>query len=186
MSRASDKRERLVDSAKTLIHKQGFSQTSLADIAHDSGVPLGNVYYYFKTKEDIASAVISQHHEGEKRMLRGIENAEPDPCKRLTMFLDFTREAKDIVAKHGCPIGSLCQELNKSRSILSDKAGAVIKAQLEWVAEQFRQMEKNQANTLAQHVIVSICGAGLLANALNDAGVVDVEIKRLKNWVEML
>ena len=58
MPRTSDKRERLVNSADTLILRQGFKQTTLADIADDSGVPLGNVYYYFKSKEDIGMSVI--------------------------------------------------------------------------------------------------------------------------------
>ncbi|MBT3413924.1 MAG: TetR/AcrR family transcriptional regulator, partial [Nitrospina sp.] len=46
----SDKREKLVQSAGKLFHQVGFNQTSIADIAEDSGVPLGNVHYYFKTK----------------------------------------------------------------------------------------------------------------------------------------
>jgi TetR/AcrR family transcriptional regulator, transcriptional repressor for nem operon len=45
MSRASGKREKLVDSAGKLFHQVGFNQTSLADIAEDSGVPLGNVHF---------------------------------------------------------------------------------------------------------------------------------------------
>ena len=44
---------------KALIHKQGFNLTTLADIAQEANVPLGNVYYYFKTKESIAEAVIA-------------------------------------------------------------------------------------------------------------------------------
>jgi len=45
------KRTRLINTASKLAHEHGFNQTTLADIARDSGVPLGNVYYYFKTKE---------------------------------------------------------------------------------------------------------------------------------------
>ena len=48
MARTSDKRVRLVDAAKALIHKQGFNLSTLADIAQEADVPLGNVYYYFK------------------------------------------------------------------------------------------------------------------------------------------
>ncbi|NOX43340.1 MAG: TetR/AcrR family transcriptional regulator [Gammaproteobacteria bacterium] len=186
MPRSSDKRERLVDSAKTLIHKQGFNQTSLADIAYDSGVPLGNVYYYFKTKEDIASAVISEHDEGIKDLMRGFEETEPDPRKRLVLFLDFANEMREIAAKYGCPVGSLCQELDKNRSALSDKIDAVLIFQLEWVTEQFVQMGKPQANALGQKLIASLSGTNLLANALNDPHVVEVQIKQLKEWVVAL
>ena len=49
MPRKTDKRVRLIDAAKVLIHQQGFNLTTLADIAQEADVPLGNVYYYFKT-----------------------------------------------------------------------------------------------------------------------------------------
>ena len=58
MPRVSDKREKLVQSAGKLFHQVGFNQTSIADIAEDSGVPLGNVHYYFKTKADLISATL--------------------------------------------------------------------------------------------------------------------------------
>ena len=56
MPRKTDKRVRLIEAAKVLIHQQGFHLTTLADIAQEADVPLGNVYYYFKTKEAIGEA----------------------------------------------------------------------------------------------------------------------------------
>ena len=53
-----NKRSRLLEAANRLVHAQGFNQTTLADIAREAEVPLGNVYYYFKTKEDIGHALI--------------------------------------------------------------------------------------------------------------------------------
>ena len=44
------KRERLIAAAAQRIYEQGVEKTTLADIAAAAGVPLGNVYYYFKTK----------------------------------------------------------------------------------------------------------------------------------------
>ena len=60
MPRATDKRERLVDAAVTLFHHRGYGQTSLSDIAEQSGVPLGNVYYYFKTKADVLYYIVDR------------------------------------------------------------------------------------------------------------------------------
>ena len=60
MPRKTDKRIRLIEAAKVLIHQQGFNLTTLADIAQEADVPLGNVYYYFKTKEAIGEAVIEK------------------------------------------------------------------------------------------------------------------------------
>jgi TetR/AcrR family transcriptional regulator, transcriptional repressor for nem operon len=61
---AAEKRTELVRAATRLLHEQGFQRTTLADVAERASVPLGNVYYSFKTKEALAEAVIASH-EGE-------------------------------------------------------------------------------------------------------------------------
>ena len=52
------KRERLIAAAVELVYRQGVARTTLADIAQAADVPVGNVYYYFKTKDDIIAAVV--------------------------------------------------------------------------------------------------------------------------------
>ena len=74
-----DKRTRLVDTAAKLVHEQGFNRTTLADISRESGVLLGNVYYYFRTKEAIGEALIDKLAEvlpshGNRHLTR-----RPDP-----------------------------------------------------------------------------------------------------------
>src|SRR5260370_39866591 len=53
-----DKRSRLVSAAVGLAYQNGFEATSLADIAREAKGPLGNVYYYFKTKDEICEAIL--------------------------------------------------------------------------------------------------------------------------------
>jgi AcrR family transcriptional regulator len=55
-----DKRTRPVSAAVGLAYQNGFGATSLADIAREAEVPLGNVYYYFKTKDDIGDAIVER------------------------------------------------------------------------------------------------------------------------------
>src|ERR1700730_7338061 len=55
-----DKRSRLVGAAVDLAYQKGFDATSLADIARDAKVPLGNVYYDFKTKDEIGEAIVER------------------------------------------------------------------------------------------------------------------------------
>jgi len=184
MSRSSNKKERLIVAAKTLIHQQGFNQTSLADIAHDSGVPLGNVYYYFKTKEEIAFAVISEHDSCLKQLIQHIETQESDPCARLILLLDLSNDSKEMFAKYGCPVSSLCQELDKKRNVLSDKVDSVLKHKLLWVIEQFHLMGKHDSTELGQQLISCLAGCTLLSNALNDPEVFETQVNRIKYWVK--
>ena len=52
------KRERLVAGAREVMHRQGVENTTIADVAGAADVPVGNVYYYFKTKDELIDAAI--------------------------------------------------------------------------------------------------------------------------------
>jgi len=182
MGRVSDKRERLIESATKLFHQAGFKDTSIADIAEDSEVPLGNVYYYFKTKEDLAAAVIEQRRETIKGEIKRWEE-NPDPKARLFMLLDMQESMKEKIAQYGCPIGSLCQELDKDRQPVSDKADELVHWQLKWITDQFRLMGQTEADKLGLQLMTALHGCGVVANALSDPKIVELEMARLKSWI---
>src|ERR1700723_4045052 len=82
-----DKRTRLIETATKLAHGRGFRETSLADIAEAARVPVGNVYYYFKTKEELGEAVVERRLE-EFRELRQEIDQLSSPKKRLFAFVE--------------------------------------------------------------------------------------------------
>ena len=55
-----DRRQHLIKTASELIYHSGFLNTTLADIAAKSEIPLGSIYYYFRSREDIVRAVMEQ------------------------------------------------------------------------------------------------------------------------------
>jgi AcrR family transcriptional regulator len=183
MTRTSDKLERLMDAARELIHQQGYNQTTLADIAKKSGVPLGNVYYYFKTKDDIAKAVLDDYKQSVLQALRDVDEKESDPKKRLAWFIKRMGGHKDEIASHGCPVGSLCQELNKDATELAVHADAIIKAEVKWATEQFKALGRKDAPDLAVQMVATLQGVSLLANALKSPGLVGRQLARLHDWV---
>ncbi len=186
MPRTSDKRERLVAAAKNLIQRQGYIDTSLAEIAKSSQVPLGNVYYYFKAKDDLAEAVIAEHLQDLHALLDECERENTDPKMRLRNLIDAKRQFVQHVARDGCPIGSLCQELNKHNSRLADKANAILNTELAWLREQLQAMKVDDAERLAQHLVARFQGASLLANSLGDPKVLSQELEHLIAWVDSL
>ncbi len=82
-----DKRTRLIETATKLAYGRGFRETSLADIAEAARVPVGNVYYYFKTKEELAEAVVERRLE-EFRASREEMDRLSSPKERLFAFVD--------------------------------------------------------------------------------------------------
>ena len=60
--RVERREDAIVAAARTLFNNKGFSKTTIADIARQSGVADGTVYLYFKNKDDIARAVVDDFY----------------------------------------------------------------------------------------------------------------------------
>ena len=180
------KRTRLIEAANKLIHQQGFNQTTLADIARESEVPLGNVYYYFKTKEEIGSALI-EHRADFYRGVIESWNQLPDPRQRLVALIQMVSGERETLAQSGCPIGSLCQELHKDGGPLADKSASLMAAILSWTEQQFRQLGKEKESPdLALHLVSALQGASLLTHTFHQPDLIARETDRLKKWIDSL
>src|ERR1700732_4659512 len=133
----TDKRSRLIQTAVELTYRHGFRTTSIADIAEAANVPVGNVYYYFKTKDEIGEAIVEQRLL-ELRTLQEQWNQKSSAKERLLAFIENTFENRDLLARGGCPVGTLCSELHKERGPLAKKATALFAELLGWIEDQFR------------------------------------------------
>lgn len=56
-----ERREEILDKAQALFGEKGYQQTAVSDIVKQIGVAQGTFYYYFKSKEEVADAVIDRH-----------------------------------------------------------------------------------------------------------------------------
>jgi AcrR family transcriptional regulator len=179
-----DKWRSLVTAAMTLFHRQGFARTSLADIAEASGVPLGNVYYYFKSRDELLKAVIDERL-AQARAARERFEALPDPRERLLAFIAGFDERAGESTAYGCPAGGLCQEINKQDGASAEEAAVLLKDGLEWVARQFRAMgfREAQARDFASRMIAARQGSILLSNTFKDPRYIHQETARLREWV---
>jgi TetR/AcrR family transcriptional repressor of nem operon len=179
------KRERLVASAGELLHRQGVQGTTLAEIAEAADVPAGNVYYYFKTRDELVQAVIEAQVQAVGELLGGLDGGAT-PAARLTGLAEtWTRNGPEIVA-HGCPMGGLSHELHKQDAELGADAARPLRAILEWAERQFRELGQPDPGALAVTFLGAIQGAALLANAFADERLLEQEIRRIESWVQSL
>ncbi len=176
-------RNQLVKAATRVVHRQGFHRTTLADIAREAKFPLGNLYYYFKTKEDICAAILDGYRVELGACFSAWEQLA-DPRSRLQAFADMIAGMRGIAAKCGCPFGSLATELSKERAPLSEAAAGLFRASLRWLELQFRALGKGRASkNLALHVVTVWQGALLLTHAFGDPEVASTEVRQLKGWM---
>jgi len=179
------KRERLVASATELLHQDGVQATTLAQIANAADVPPGNVYYYFKTRDDLVHAVIDSRAEQISGLLRSLDRRS-SPGARLKGLANSWAEVAELVAAHGCPLGSLSSELNKCDHDLAGAAAKLFGLVLDWSEEQFRAMGRRNARDLAITLFAGVQGAALLADTLGDPKIMRREARRLERWIDQL
>ncbi|HXW88180.1 MAG TPA: TetR/AcrR family transcriptional regulator [Streptosporangiaceae bacterium] len=186
VGRRPGKRERLIAAAMQLVHQQGIERTTLADIAKAADVPLGNVYYYFKTKDEVIAAVIDAHARQVRATLAALEADHRSPRSRLKALVrEFTAQS-EIVADYGCPLGSLCSELDKRVRESSLPAAELMRLPIEWAEDQFRSLGRPDARDLAFDLMAAYEGSALLANTMHDPGVLSRAARRISHWIDTL
>jgi len=181
-----NKRSRLIRAAVGLAYQNGFGATSLADIAREAEVPLGNVYYYFKTKDEIGEAIVELRLAQLSAQRQRWDEAG-SPKDRLCACVQAVFENKDFLAEHGCAVGTFCSELHKAGSSVATRATEIFTQHLAWIESQFRALGKGKdSNGLAVHLLSAMQGVSILAHSFHDPGLVATEIKRLKIWIQSL
>ena len=182
----TDKRLRLTESAADLAYRQGFERTTLAQIAQAANVPLGNVHYYFKTREEIGEAIVSQRL-AEFQGWSEVWSKAPDPKQRLLAFVDAIDDHRELLARSGCRFGTLCTELSKAGGPLAVKSRVVFGYMLAWQEAQFRDLGMGEAAAgMALHLLSTLQGAGVLANAFGNPELVTQEVARMREWIKEL
>jgi TetR/AcrR family transcriptional repressor of nem operon len=178
-----NKRQRLIRTAAELVHQHGFQKTTLADIATKANIPLGSIYYYFRSREELARAVVERRVAELGKFLER-QASEADPRKRLEALVHIWVDERKIDAEFGCPVGSLCYELAKGRGPMSGEAARPFNLLLAWCETQFHLMGNTRdAGTLALHLIAALQGISLIANALGDSEQILRETTFLERWL---
>jgi TetR/AcrR family transcriptional repressor of nem operon len=104
----STTREQILDAAGRLIHLRGFHNTSVDDILRESGVGKGNLYYYFKSKDELGYAALDRTLERiQEEILERLSASGVDPWTQLERFLEYAVErARREGCVGGCPLGN--------------------------------------------------------------------------------
>jgi AcrR family transcriptional regulator len=92
-------KDRIEEAAKKLFIKQGFHATSMRNIAARAGTSLGNVYNYYRTKEEILGSIISKYQTTIDGRLRSIFDEIDQPLEPESL-VRFGGQIKKMVNDH--------------------------------------------------------------------------------------
>ena len=187
MARQNDKRSRLVKAADKLFHEQGVNTTTLANIAQLADVPLGNVYYYFKSKESIVLAVVEYRRSILQSQFEELSHIT-DAKGRINALLNLVKESSEITASFGDALGSLCQEAGKQGGIIAEAASALMSELLGWAQKQFVALGKEEAlaSKYALNLIASIQGMSLMTLTFKDQSYTNQQAQFISDWLETI
>jgi AcrR family transcriptional regulator len=186
-TKGSVNRRRIVEAADQLFYSRGYNQTSFSDISDETGIPRGNFYYYFKTKEDILAAVMDQRLSEFQQVLSACEQASEQPLQRLLCLLHFPLHKQDEVLHYGCPIGTLSAELAKQQQtdISRARLTAVFDLMKNWIEQQLVAMGQAQrASDIAMNLLAKMQGVIMIANVYNDAAFLQKGIDEIQHWLQ--
>jgi len=188
MTRRNDKRSRLIQAAVQLFQQQGVNITTLANIAALANVPLGNVYYYFKSKESIINAVVELHIQHLKERFQEWEAAFQQGKDRLAALIRHQNTVSEQTIHSGEPIGALCQELSKQTGKLPELSMALMQELYQWCQVQFKQFGKSdsEAGVYANHLLSALLGNGIVTLTFKDSAFTKNQTQVLLEWLTKL
>jgi len=167
--------QRIIDAANQLFYRKGYNRTSFTDVVDEAEVPRGNIYYYFKAKEEMLRAVIKHRMETTTLMLSEWEKSIKTPLDRLERFVQIMYDSTPALLRSGCPMGSLNVELAKDQPELKSDA------------KQFAQMGyPEEARELSLELLARGQGIIVIAQVYQDPGFLERGTKEINRWLENL
>jgi TetR/AcrR family transcriptional repressor of nem operon len=191
-------RERILDAAQALILNHGFAGTSIDMVLEQTSLTKGAFFYYFKSKSDLAHALIERYAQNDHRvMTESIARAERlsrDPLQQVLILVGlFSEMFEGLAEPYMCLFASYVYEnelmTDDIRAITANSMLAwrqALSAKLREAAAKYRPRLDVDADSLADLFNSVLEGAFVMSKTLNDPGLIAQQIRHYRNYLELL
>lgn len=180
MTNKQDTRQRILDTASSMFHTQSYNAVGVAAICNKADVSKGSFFHFFKSKQDLALAVMDHFQLFINQQL--ISKAFSSSIKPLQRFDDFVfalynfqnTQTEQNGHMPGCPFGNMAMEQATQDEVLRKKAESCLNG----LGNQFLQtiteamecgvLPDIDAKATADAMLSYIEGVQLLAKTRND------------------
>jgi len=83
-----ERRKQILDAAEKVFARRGFNKARMDDIAAESGLSKGALYWYYKSKDEIILALMERMFIGEMKEAEDLVNAGGAADQRLHLFFE--------------------------------------------------------------------------------------------------
>jgi AcrR family transcriptional regulator len=165
MARSSEAtRQRILVAAYRLFYKSGFSRVSVDEIAELAGITKRSLYYHFKSKDELLTAVLDQQQELSFAQIRQHEDRYRGNPEEIVSVL-FSAFAKWSAQAGWAGVGftRIVMELADLPGHPARKAAQRHKMAVErWIAEILRRAGATSASERAKEIVLLVEGTNAL------------------------
>ncbi len=188
------KRSEILDVAYVLLLERGYDGTSIQDIIDRINATKGCLYYHFKSKRDIAIAVIQEIIKPSYINTWGDAYKAEDPIGELCLVIDkvYNQKSRQL-AKTGCPVGNLVLELSAKDKILSKHVNEVMILWQSFIEKAIKAAKssgiiRQDLNTknVSNFIIGSFEGCIMLSKSSHSKGILENCFSTLKDYLNSL
>lgn len=159
----------MIETAATLLHRQGYASTGLNQILEESKAPKGSLYFHFPNgKEELVTEALTLSAGSLTELLDRVLEMAPSAAVALDQIVAYF--AGQLESSHytkGCPIATVALEQAATSDPLHRTCSA---AYTRWQALIAKRLERDgvaaeRADALANFFLATIEGALLLCRA---------------------
>ena len=162
-------REKILQSARRLFNRRGFSVVSIDDIMAEAGLTRGSFYTYFKTKSDLyaqaVASVVCEKREGANGSTQGQFSADQIVRDYLSV-----RHFEDMDG--GCPMIGLPSDISRTDQSVRQAFESALRLMIEIFERDIEASGKSSRDRAL--AIAALCVGGMvLARSIQDRGLGD-------------
>ena len=167
----SDTKTKILELAESYTQIKGFNAFSYLDLAAEIGIKAASIHYHFKSKDDLAFALVERAHEIFRNMDIEIDN----PIERLIAVKDYFKSY--IKNDKFCLCGMMAAELQSISPKVKKKVDVYFTDYQLWLTKQFKALGHADANFQALRFLSTLEGSLLIARVKCDPEVVEDALK---------
>lgn len=197
---ATGTRSKLLDAAQEMINLQGFAATSIDQIIERVGVTKGTFFYHFKSKQELARALIERFAAADQEVLHGnmrrAEKLSDDPLQQLLIFIGLMIEIGEQLDRNpnpGCLFATYCYEsglfAEETNQVITDAMLSwreVVGAKLRAAAEKRPPKVDVDLDSLADMITVVFEGAFVVSRSIGGPRVFVGQLGHYRSYVQLL